>query len=46
MSHKTNAHTYLIYATDIGEKELKQFLDIVIINDKIFYLLSNGSLFN
>ena len=39
-SHETNAHTYLISATDIREKQLIELSVIVIINDEIFICLA------
>lgn len=39
MSHKNRTQTYLISATDIGDKHLKELSVLVIINDEIFVCL-------
>ena len=42
MSHKNHTHTYLISATDTGDKHLKELSVVVIINDEIFICLATG----
>ena len=40
VSHENHAQTYLISATDIGDKPLKELSVLVIINDEIFVCLA------
>ena len=42
MSHKNHTDTYLISATDIGDKQLKELSVVVIINNEIFICLAIG----